>query len=259
MNPWESTYLRLWISGSFLCLYMMSFFVPFSKSAIELAQLQKSELISLLPQEASPKEKELFWNHYEMAASHWLYRFIPRSRNQLSWYHLGPFSLWVLFGNDDDGVFGEGPQALWMLHKPPTFSKALLWSLRNPFHNYTFYVLGFASKYVHCDEFVVINLTPKSFRFCTYTPYGTTVFSDRHTCFFVAFHSMRPFISFRYTFENQKRFEGFCGWRERGNFGLKLALRSGNNTMYENLKESSSLSSNDNSYLKIEEAKRTCR
>ncbi len=210
----------------FSILLCLSFFFPFSSTSQELANIEKETILHQLPVSFTAEEKQLFWEQYQKASDHWLYRIIPRHYRQLTWYHIGPFCLWILFGNDDDGIFGEGPRALWRMNEPPSCKKAFLWSTRNPLHNYTFYILGCAFENNSSDEFMVVDIRPGTALFFSYEPYGTTVFSDKKNCLFIAFHSLRPFISFRYTFESKKKIECFCGWRERGNFGLKMALRS---------------------------------
>jgi len=47
--------------------------------------------------------------------------------------------IWLLFGNDDDGIYGD-------LNWNPTQAKstwiAIQWWFRNPLHNLVFYVMG---------------------------------------------------------------------------------------------------------------------
>jgi hypothetical protein len=46
---------------------------------------------------------------------------------------------WALFGNDDDGIYGD---LNWNPTQEKTWQRAVLWWLRNPFHNALFFVLG---------------------------------------------------------------------------------------------------------------------
>ena len=43
------------------------------------------------------------------------------------------WALWALFGNDEDGSYGGGPE---------TVKQAVWWWLRNPFHNFMFHVIA---------------------------------------------------------------------------------------------------------------------
>ncbi|MGR3952243.1 MAG: hypothetical protein QRY74_05050 [Chlamydia sp.] len=204
-----------------LFISILSTTLPFSSSPGI-----KERILDELPFHIQEIDRALFWKNYQESTNHWLYRIIPRYRNQLHWYHIGPFLGWMFFGNEDDGLFGEGPKAIWEISTEPTLFKALSWFFRNPFHNYTFYILGTAAQEQKIDEFILLDYTKTAFRIGVYSPKASTVFSDKNHSLFFAFHAMRPFVSFRYTLSNNRRIEGFCGWRERGNFGLKCALRS---------------------------------
>ena len=80
------------------------------------------------------------------ALDHPLYQTIPRHRCQIRWFDLGHWSTWTLFGNDDDGIFGEEPTANYRLEERPDYKKAFLWWCRNPLHNFCFYVIGSAER-----------------------------------------------------------------------------------------------------------------
>jgi len=47
--------------------------------------------------------------------------------------------LWAAFGNDDDGLYGD---ERWRNGREKTWWIALLWWIRNPAHNFCFYVIG---------------------------------------------------------------------------------------------------------------------
>src|SRR5262245_53774154 len=70
------------------------------------------------------------------ALNHPLYNIVPRHRCQIRWYDLGHWTMWMLFGNDDDGIFGE--EADYSLEEQISTWKALRWVCRNPFHNFCF-------------------------------------------------------------------------------------------------------------------------
>ena len=57
----------------------------------------------------------------------------------LRWLDIG----WALFGNDDDGYFGDDK---WRGGREKTLWLAILWWFRNPFHNLFFYVIGVADR-----------------------------------------------------------------------------------------------------------------
>lgn len=109
--------------------------------------------------------------------------------------------LWNIFGNDDDwpppDSYRQG-EAMW--------KRKLMWSLRNPLHNFTFYVIGIADK-----EFTVRGRYPND------------VFNrgGGWNWFVCEYKWLRlPFIS--YIGESIKF---YIGWRERGNFGIKFTGR----------------------------------
>jgi hypothetical protein len=76
--------------------------------------------------------------------AHRLYQLIPPHRDVIVWYDVGHWCTWTLFGNDDDGIFGEGPCAHYRQDQPNDYAKALAWGCRNPLHNFCFYVIGSA-------------------------------------------------------------------------------------------------------------------
>jgi hypothetical protein len=100
------------------------------------------------------------------------------------------------FGNVDDSV----PPA-W--YRPDSKNRTFLWHLRNPFHNFDFYVIGIADK-----KFVRTSRQPEKVS----NP-------NTHWNFAVARRKLAllPFLSY-----HRSRFNFYFGWRERGNFGIKL-------------------------------------
>ena len=100
------------------------------------------------------------------------------------------------FGNIDDPV----PPA-W--YRPDSHHRDFLWHLRNPFHNFDHYVIGIADK-----------------KFVRYSKYAEgNPNRSSHWDFAVARRKLAvlPFISC-----HRDRFNFYFGWRERGNFGIKL-------------------------------------
>ena len=89
-------------------------------------------------------------------------------------------------------------------YKPNDKRRDLKWQLRNPFHNFTFYVIGVADK-----------KTVRSGR------YPKEAFNPRGGCnVAVTKHKLLrlPFVSYC---RGKKGFHFYCGWRPRGNFGFK--------------------------------------
>lgn len=153
------------------------------------------------------------------ALSHPLYQIIPRHRCQIQWYDLGHWTSWMLFGNDDDGIFGEEPTAMYQIEKRNTYKKALSWGTRNPLHNFCFYVIGSAQ---YCNsELTLIKATPHQLRLLEWSPKATTVFAGKGAGFYAAFHGGKPFVSLRLGWGRAGKSEFYLGWRCRGNFGIK--------------------------------------
>lgn len=109
------------------------------------------------------------------------------------WQKFNP--VWWL-GNADDPV---PPSS----YRPHDKCRKLKWYLRNPFHNFDFYVIGVADK-----EFVRSGKYPNKIS----NPYGGWNFAISKYRFW-----RLPFISYQHG-----RFNFYCGWRNRGNFGIKI-------------------------------------
>jgi hypothetical protein len=91
-------------------------------------------------------------------------------------------------------------------YRPGEKGRALKWSLRNPFHNFTHYVIGVADK-----PFVRSGRYPRDIS----NPHGGWNFAV------TKYKWVRlPFISYR-----RGRFEFYLGWRVRGNFGIKINFK----------------------------------
>ena len=78
------------------------------------------------------------------------------------------------------------------------------WRWRNPLHNFTFYVVGIADK-----DFKRAGKHPAAV-FNRNDGWNTAVCKYRWL--------RLPFVSYK-----KGKFKFYCGWRERGNFGFKLA------------------------------------
>lgn len=133
-----------------------------------------------------------------------LYAAIPRHRCQIRPLDIGHWITWTLFGNDDDGIFGEGPKAHYYPNQKPSFLKAMRWTLRNPFHNFCFYVIGSANR--ENSKITFLDLESKL----------------NGSRFFLGLHGGKPFISLCVRYSAQRKGEFYFGWRVRGNFGIKF-------------------------------------
>lgn len=100
------------------------------------------------------------------------------------------------FGNADDPVPPK-----W--YRPEQKMRGTLWQLRNPLHNFTFYVIG-----NHDKEFVRRGRDPKA----VFHPEGGWNWAVIESGWL-----RLPFVSYE-----GKHVRWYALWRERGNFGLKL-------------------------------------
>lgn len=154
----------------------------------------------------------------EEAQEHWLYTVIPRHRDQIRWYDLGHWTTWTLFGNDDDGIFGEEPSSHWRQNEPIHGRRALTWGLRNPLHNFCFHVIGSASR--KQNALIFVKASDEGIESFKYLPQADTVFAGSKRGFYLALHGWKPFVSLALTV-GQRQGKFYIGWRERGNFGVK--------------------------------------
>lgn len=91
-------------------------------------------------------------------------------------------------------------------YKPNDKLRKLKWSFRNPFHNFSNYVIGIGDK-----QFTRSGRYPDKIS----SPRGGWNFSVAHRTW-----RWLPLISYR-----RGRFEFYLGWRERGNFGAKINVK----------------------------------
>ena len=117
-------------------------------------------------------------------------------------YKLNPL-FWI--SNQDSGSCGEKTDKEWFAKNCNNICNLkckVKWFIRNPFHNFMFYIIGFA------DEPVASKCTKDNF----WNPDGGWNFCLRNKYF--------PFISYR-----GKHLETYFGWRERGNFGIAFRIK----------------------------------
>lgn len=158
----------------------------------------------------------------QKAARHWLYGIVPRHRCQIRCYDVGHWTTWALFGNDDDGLFGEASTSRRLSGCEPGFCRALWWQLRNPLHNFCFYVAGQAESIN--DQFVLLNVSGCRCEALSYHCEAESLFPEEGSCFTFAFHGGKPFVGLRLRFSRCWRSDLYLGWRERGNFGIKIPI-----------------------------------
>ena len=180
------------------------------------------------------EEQKLYDDYQQSAATHWLYHIIPRHRNQIQWYDLGHWLTWALLGNDDVGIFAEAHLPLFEPKLSVGIVKALSWMVRNPFHNFCYYVIGSAD--YQNDELTVLKINRKQFIFLKYNPIANTVFGGRYSSFYLGFHRGKPLLSLRIAYGLKWKSDFYIGWRDKGNFGIKiLPLTKNSLAIWENL------------------------
>jgi hypothetical protein len=124
--------------------------------------------------------------------------------------HHNPFQwlAWALFGNDDDPLWGD---AAFNPTQTDTLSWRVKWWLRNPAHNFTFYVIGVAH---------LPTLRTGRYPQDVFSPAGGWNWAVTHVSKWLRL----PFVSYI------GRCKFYFGWRERGNFGIKLTRNSARKT-----------------------------
>jgi hypothetical protein len=149
-----------------------------------------------------------------------LYNAIPRHRCQLKWYDVGHWTTWALFGNDDDGIFGEAARRPYKPEHANTPAKALGWWVRNPLHNLFHYTLGSAGRVN--SEFTLLNLNRNGVELLKYRPVAKKNYGGDGSSFYAALHGGKPFLSLRLCYFGKFQTECYLGWRKHGAFGLKF-------------------------------------
>jgi len=123
--------------------------------------------------------------------------------------------LWGIFGNDDD----PAPPENYLVAQPQWWRNFMWFVVRNPLHNFFFYVIGIQGK----DGWVTTGRFPntvKSERFVEQWPVEPAKFNwVLHSKGWVRL----PMISMRIPLGN-RGFEFSMGWRPRGAFGGSLRV-----------------------------------
>jgi hypothetical protein len=134
----------------------------------------------------------------ETARAHWKTITIkpPARAPKIHFYQkLNP--IWWLKNSDD-----PKPPA-W--YRPDDKHRRLKWSFRNPLHNFHFYVVGVADKtFSRSGKFPALNSDPRG---------GWDFEAARYKFIWL------PFVSY-----HRPDFDFYFGWRNRGNFGVKINI-----------------------------------
>lgn len=112
--------------------------------------------------------------------------------------------LWALFGNDEDGIYGD---LSWNPEQKRGVWIAIKWWFRNPCHNLTFHVLRVPAPFISMGD------APHD----VFNPAGGW---NRVTRISAVNQRRYNFISYI------GRIKFYWGYRERGNFGIKLTWNS---------------------------------
>ncbi len=157
------------------------------------------------------------------AAVHPLYHIIPLKREQIA-FGDPRYLTWVLFGNADAGIFAEYHDTY---ADEISYGQFAWWLLRNPLHNFTFYVIGDADETTRTD-FTLVNLTlGDDFKLLRREP-GRQY--TECTGLHVALHNYKPFFGLQINWlPIHKRTECYLGWRPQGSFGISFRPLRQNN------------------------------
>jgi hypothetical protein len=151
--------------------------------------------------------------------SHPLYRIIPHHRSQIYWYDAGHWAAWAIFGNDDDGIFGERAAILEWPEREIGGSRAFFWWCRNPFHNFTHYVIGSADK--PNSQFIIFKAADGKICGFTFQREPLSIYAEKGSSFYFGLHRWKPFISLYLTYSKTYKGDFYIGWRPNGAFGIK--------------------------------------
>ena len=120
-------------------------------------------------------------------------------KGKLKWF------IWAFFGNEKDGYIGD---TVFNPEQKDTFSIRLKWWLRNPCHNFTWYVIGLAHRHIaHINEFSQEQPGWNRAYTCLYGDYMTDA------------HKAKKYKFIHYI---GKKREFYIGYRGTGAFGIKF-------------------------------------
>jgi hypothetical protein len=160
-----------------------------------------------------PKTDDPYFDVRKKAVDSPIYNYVPRKSEQLRPLDIR-WITWALAGNQDDGIFGE-----YAGKKPYStninFRAYVSWSiLRNPLHNFDFYVIGSAAWKRHYDYslFSVGGKQPaRAFTNAARREAGDRPFFDLGFNDFKPYLKLDPWVA-----------DLFFGWRWNGSFEIKI-------------------------------------
>ncbi len=208
------SFFKLLLKGFFLSCLIISI------SGCAHYKVCTQKFVEHSPNPLSIREESEKHENKKDAAAQRLYRVVPRHRCQIKRYDVGHWLTWMLFGNDNDGIFGEFSHRPYKLNCKNNFKKALSWWIRNPLHNFTFYTIGSA----HCvnSKFTILNINRYGICCFHYDPVAKHTFGGPGSSLFIGLHGWKPFFSLRLDYSKRLTSQYYLGWRNRGNFGFKF-------------------------------------
>lgn len=162
-----------------------------------------------------PATTEIARKTREEALEHEIYSVIPFQIEQM--YPFDPrYLTWYLFGNDEDGVFGEGIAEGNPYSSDINYKTFIRWNfLRNPMHNFKYYPpLGSACLKKHWN-LSIVRYDKNGFG--VFRNDKTGVFGAGKNAFKINLNDLKPLVSLKLG-----NFETYFGWREKGNFGTSF-------------------------------------
>lgn len=150
------------------------------------------------------------------AKQHFLYHVVPLSSEQIKPYDIGHWITWNLFGNENNGIFGEDCNKPYSTNiNAKTF---LSWTTRNPSSNFTKYTLGKRTE--KRNTFIILKAN-EEFHFL-HKDKDPCIFGKTKASFNLVLNHYKPFISLKFPVFPKRRFDFYFGWRPDNTFGIKL-------------------------------------
>jgi hypothetical protein len=192
--------------------------VVLTRCAALLAMLLFSSCAYRVPTTAyGPKPDDPFYAARQKAVESPIYKYIPRNRDQLPLLDLR-WLTWCVGGNENDGIFGEHAGTA-PFSTNINFGTYCRWSiLRNPLHNFDFYVIGSADWKRHYNFSLLSAGGAKPVRAFSNT--GKRQRGDR-PFFDLGFNDFKPYLNF-----DPWICDLYLGWRRNGSFEIKLRKKS---------------------------------
>ncbi len=152
----------------------------------------------------------------DKAKEHFLYRVVPLSSEQIKPYDIGHWITWNLFGNENNGIFGEDCKKPYSQDiNALTFIR---WTTRNPLSNFTKYTLGKRTE--ERNSFALLRANDK-FLFMQKDE-DPGIFAKTPVSFNLELNHYKPFLAFKFPVFPKRRFDFYLGWRPDNTFGIKL-------------------------------------